>query len=156
MMAKVKQVQEDVISLCPALVLHPICHRIGNFQMELPVTCTELWRCFNMHIVFWNGQVESNVSVSHNRGATHSTISILMAEHKQKMNRHMFYVWVPQTACTGTHGRGVCGWSDTIAGGRVGGCMIDFMKFYFQILLRYGTPSLLSVCQNTGESIICR
>lgn len=84
--------------------------------MELPVTGAELWRCFNIHVSSCNEQVESNVSVSQRR---HNPTCDKHPNGRTQTNmkRRVCYVWAPDAASTGTQGRQVCGWRDTITRG---------------------------------------
>ena len=103
--------------------------------MDLPVTGAELWRCFNIHVPSCNEQLESNVTVSqHRRSPTcdkHPN-----GRTQTNMKRHVGYVWVPRTAYTGTCGRRVRVYRDTITrGSRESGetskkdCIIDIKNF---------------------------
>lgn len=125
--------------------------------MELPITSTELWRCFNIHVLSCNEQVKSNVSVS--QQSRHPTCDKL-SNGRTNMKRHVCYVWAPRTAYTGTHGRTVCGWRDTITrGSRETGetskklCIIDistFPLFPDVVLIRY---LLSAVCLSEYRSV---
>lgn len=125
--------------------------------MELPVSCTELWRCFNIHVPPCNEQVESNVSVSHSGGTVPPVISIQMGEHKQTWKGvFVMYEFHGQLG-PAPMGEEPCGWRDTITGGSGESgetlkklflvCIIKFSPFPDAVQI-HGISSRLSARQN--------